>query len=92
MLVTCDIGTHSVATKSHNISEKGILLEADDHMQKGQQVQLSFQLPDSQFKMPLVGIVRRLEGRLAGVSFASLTATDRQRLRILIDKYLEHTR
>jgi CheY-like chemotaxis protein len=75
---------------SCNISERGLLMEGDGLLQAGNEVTISFSLPQQTARIVTTLRVARVDpqGRVGG-SFRDLRQTDRQRIRIYVAEELE---
>jgi CheY-like chemotaxis protein len=68
-----------------NISERGLLFEGDRQLHVGQQITLSFCLPEQTDRIVTQVVVARTDERgRAGAGFRALRQTDRQRIRIYV--------
>jgi CheY-like chemotaxis protein len=80
-LVTCESRGITTSTMSRDISEGGILVEADD-LNIGEHVKLSFQLPTGSKGIVAAGLVVRQYGRQrAGIQFLNITPSIRDHIR-----------
>jgi CheY-like chemotaxis protein len=83
--VTCQAGGHGFSGMSANISLDGLLFDTDGSLAPGDAISLHFLLPGQQGAIEAKAAVVRIdEKKRAGVRFTSLSAHDRERLRILV--------
>jgi CheY-like chemotaxis protein len=79
--VACENGGVTTTTMSLDISEGGILVEAD-HLHPGEKVRLSFQLPTAPTAVTMTGlVVRRYGQQRAGIQFVNVTEALRSGIR-----------
>lgn len=85
--VEVNVGSKSVRRWSTNISERGMLLEADGSLAIGDTVKLSFMLPGQKISIKAGAVVVRVDERKrAGLAFTHYKQSDRQLLRFYIDQ------
>lgn len=79
--VTCQVGSRQLTATSCNLSQTGILLEAEDSLEKGNAIQLSFSFPGKKQPIKAKGFVVRVDGQQRlGIDFTYLSPSDRQRI------------
>jgi two-component system chemotaxis response regulator CheY len=87
-LVVCQGRDATARVMSCNISQGGILLEPV-HFRLGDQMRLSFSLPDSEVTVNAGGVVVRIDERLyVGVQFTNMNDAGRESIRQVVERMI----
>jgi len=78
--VTCVVGSRTSRGMSWNLSQGGMLVEVD-HLQSGNVVRVSFQLPVSRVTIEAVGVVPWVGERRQGIQFTNVSTQNKQFIR-----------
>jgi len=84
--VSCVVGSRTSHGMSWNLSQGGMLVEVD-HLQSGNVVQVSFQLPVSRVTIEAVGVVPWVGESRQGIQFTNVSTQNQQFIREFVAEW-----